>query len=119
MDHKEVEFSATSTSRGTQRWQSPEILLGESDSTKEGDVYALGMTLIEIYTGEPPYGCSMNWSGQVMIKVINGQLRPSRPIGLPLDNCGSRLWELMNHCWTGSPINRPTSAEVYERLKAL
>ncbi|CAE6508022.1 unnamed protein product [Rhizoctonia solani] len=46
MDHKEVEFSATATSRGTQRWQAPEILLGQSDSTKEGDVYALSMTLI-------------------------------------------------------------------------
>ncbi|CAE6356088.1 unnamed protein product [Rhizoctonia solani] len=95
---------------------SPEILLGDSDSTKEGDVYALGMTMIEIYTGEPPYGRSMQWSGQVMIKVINGQLRPSRPINLPLDNCGNRLWELMNHCWMGSPDDRPTSAEVYERL---
>ncbi|KAH7333806.1 kinase-like domain-containing protein [Rhizoctonia solani] len=119
MDHKEVEFSATSTSRGTQRWQAPEILLGESDSTKEGDVYALGMTLTEIYTGEPPYGLSTNWTGQAMIRIINGQLRPTRPLRLPLDSHGSSVWALMNHCWAGTPGERPTSGEVYGRLKGI
>ncbi|KAF8740278.1 kinase-like protein, partial [Rhizoctonia solani] len=119
MEHKEVEFSATSTARGTQRWQqSPEILLGDSDSTKEGDVYALGMTLIEIYTGESPYG-SMNWTGHVMIKVMSGQLRPSRPIALPPNNYGNKLWEIMNQCWATCPNERPTSEQVYERLKEI
>ncbi|KAF8678642.1 kinase-like protein [Rhizoctonia solani] len=119
MEHKEVEFSATSAARGTQRWQqSPEILLGDSDSTKEGDVYALGMTLIEIYTGESPYG-SMNWTGNVMIKVMSGQLRPSRPIALPPNNYGNKLWEIMNQCWATRPNERPTSEQVYERLKEI
>jgi serine/threonine protein kinase len=43
MDHREIEFSVTSTGAGTQRWQAPEILRGDSDSSKEADVYALGM----------------------------------------------------------------------------
>ncbi|CAE6352779.1 unnamed protein product [Rhizoctonia solani] len=55
MDHREIEFSVTSTGAGTQRWQAPEILRGDSDSSKEADVYALGMTMIEAYTGKHPY----------------------------------------------------------------
>ncbi|CCO33600.1 Putative serine/threonine-protein kinase/receptor R831 [Rhizoctonia solani AG-1 IB] len=55
MDHREIEFSVTSTGAGTQRWQAPEILRGDSDSSKEADVYALGMTMIEVYTGKHPY----------------------------------------------------------------
>ncbi|ELU39092.1 protein tyrosine kinase domain-containing protein [Rhizoctonia solani AG-1 IA] len=87
------------------------VLSDGSDSTKEGDVYALGM---EIYTGEPPYG-SMNWTGNVMIKVMSGQLRPSRPIALPPNNYGNKLWEIMNQCWATRPNERPTSEQVYER----
>ncbi|CUA71139.1 Abelson tyrosine-protein kinase 2 [Rhizoctonia solani] len=79
----------------------------------------VALTLIEIYTGEPPFGRSMLWSGQAMILVISGDLRPSRPVRLPLDNRGNQLWELMKHCWAGNPNDRPTSAQVYERLKEL
>ncbi|KAJ1304030.1 hypothetical protein OPQ81_008438 [Rhizoctonia solani] len=120
MDHKEVEFSATSTSRGTQKWQASKPLIDNQPpwGTKEGDVYALGMTLTEIYTGQPPYG-SLQWSGKAMIDVINGKLRPSRPIQLPPDNSGNRLWELMNDCWATNASERPSSGEVYERLKEM
>ncbi|KAL5637447.1 hypothetical protein ACGC1H_004016 [Rhizoctonia solani] len=43
MDHNRIKFTVTSASHGTQRWQAPEILLGETGSTKQGDMYALGM----------------------------------------------------------------------------
>ncbi|EUC55838.1 tyrosine kinase catalytic domain protein [Rhizoctonia solani AG-3 Rhs1AP] len=114
MDHQEIEFSVTSSGRGTQRWQAPEILLGQSDSTKRADVYALSMTMIEIYTGEQPYG-STNWL-QIMIPVLSGQLRPSRPIRLPIDENGNGVWKLMNYCWMANPSERPTSTRVYEWL---
>ncbi|KDN33572.1 hypothetical protein RSAG8_13335, partial [Rhizoctonia solani AG-8 WAC10335] len=115
MDHQEIEFSATSSGRGTQRWQAPEILTGKTDSTREADVYALGMTMVEIYTGEQPYG-STNWY-QIMIPVINGQLRPPRPMRLPIDDIGNGVWELMQHCWETNPSERAASDRVYEWLE--
>ncbi|KAG8727597.1 hypothetical protein FRC11_012844, partial [Ceratobasidium sp. 423] len=66
-DHQEIEVSSTAVAGGTQQWQAPEILLSTSDafegggtpgddngfggnnwprdedSSKEGDMYALGM----------------------------------------------------------------------------
>ncbi|CAE6508006.1 unnamed protein product, partial [Rhizoctonia solani] len=117
MDHKEVEFSVTSAGRGTQRWQAPEILDGETDSSVEGDVYALGITMTEIYTGEPPYGPD-TWTRRKTTRVVEGRLRPTRPVNLPIDSTGNAVWELMNRCWVGSPGERPTSGEVYERLNS-
>ncbi|CAE6515217.1 unnamed protein product [Rhizoctonia solani] len=79
VDHLEIEFSATSSGRGTQRWQAsetysqtnssyncarqaPEILEGKSDSTKEADVYALGMTMS---VGLPSFNFKSPCSNQV------------------------------------------------------
>ncbi|ELU39093.1 protein tyrosine kinase domain-containing protein [Rhizoctonia solani AG-1 IA] len=111
MDHQEIKFSSTSSRGGTQRWLAPEILLGQTKSTKEADVYALSM---EIYTGEQPYG-SKNWL-QLMVPVVNGELRPSRPVTLSPDIFGYRVWRLMNQCWLENWSARPTSKDVYERL---
>ncbi|KAJ1299308.1 hypothetical protein OPQ81_011052 [Rhizoctonia solani] len=114
MDHQEIEFSTTSTS-GTQRWLAPEILLGQTDSSKEADVYALGMTMIEIYTGEQPYG-STSWF-QLTMPVIQDQLRPTRPIRLALDDVGNGVWELMKDCWVADPGERLRCSLVHERLQ--
>ncbi|CAE6453677.1 unnamed protein product [Rhizoctonia solani] len=118
MDYNRIKFTVTSASHGTQRWQAPEILLGKTGSTKEGDIYALGMTLTEIYTGEHPYGPT-DWNVQVMIKIISGQLRPSRPISLPLNADGNKLWELMKKCWVGEPGDRLTSQQILERIQEI
>ncbi|CAE6461658.1 unnamed protein product [Rhizoctonia solani] len=75
------------------------------------------MTFAEIYTGERPYN-SMNLF-QAMQRVINGTLRPSRPIRLPIDTAGNRLWELMTSCWAGDPSDRPPASEVYNLLSTL
>ncbi|CUA71140.1 Fibroblast growth factor receptor 1 [Rhizoctonia solani] len=112
MDHQEIEFSVTSSGRGTERWQAPEILLGSTDSTKEADVYALAVTMTEIYTGEQPYN-ELYWN-QARQKVISGQLRPPRPIRLPIGAVGNGVWELLNYCWATNPNERPTSSEVDE-----
>lgn len=115
MEHQEIEYSVTLTTGGTQRWLAPEIFLGQGDSTKEADVYALSMTMIEIYTGEPPYG-SKNWF-QLMQRVIHENLRPSRPIRLPVDDIGNGVWGLMNCCWTADASERLTSSVVHEWLQ--
>ncbi|KAH7333807.1 kinase-like domain-containing protein [Rhizoctonia solani] len=129
-DHQEIEFSSTSTG-GTQRWlvrttdnkhwltfefsmrKAPEILLGQTDSTKEADVYALSMTMIE--TGEQPYG-STNWF-QLMMPVIHSHLRPARPVKLPIDDVGNGIWGLMCYCWLANPSKRLTAGPVHDWLQ--
>ncbi|KAG8754129.1 hypothetical protein FRC11_006849 [Ceratobasidium sp. 423] len=120
VEHQEIEFSSTTqTFFDSKRViQAPEILGEDSDSSKKGDVYAVGMTMTEIYTGEPPYGPE-NLSFRQIDNIIKGELRPSRPNGLPANTVGNSIWELMNDCWMGSPEQRPTAAEVYERAHGL
>ncbi|CEL61208.1 hypothetical protein RSOLAG1IB_09841 [Rhizoctonia solani AG-1 IB] len=117
MDHQEIEFTQTSDGGGTNRWLAPEILLGDLNSTKEADIYALAMTMIEIYTGRPPYG-STPWF-QLHIPVVQHHLRPPRPTSLPADEIGNEVWLLMSSCWAPAPNERLTSSGAYERLQYL
>lgn len=46
---------------GTMRWQSPERLAGERLSYA-CDIYAFGMTLYEVLTGNVPFGYVDDWA---------------------------------------------------------
>ncbi|KAH7333840.1 kinase-like domain-containing protein [Rhizoctonia solani] len=113
-----IEFTYTAKGRGTERWQAPEILRGITDSTKEGDVYAMGMTMVEIYTHQRPYD-SIEMGHDTKCAIISGTLRPGRPWRLGLKNRGNAVWSLVQQCWEGSPESRPTSTEVYEQLQRM
>ncbi|KDN46059.1 hypothetical protein RSAG8_04566, partial [Rhizoctonia solani AG-8 WAC10335] len=52
-----------------------------------------------------------------MIPITNGQLRPSRPVRLPIDEMGNGVWQLMEHCWKANPSERPTSRRVHDWLQ--
>ncbi|QRV89038.1 actin-like ATPase domain protein [Ceratobasidium sp. AG-Ba] len=47
--------TTTSGSKFSTRWAAPEILDGSIERSKEADVYALGMTLLELVTGLVPF----------------------------------------------------------------
>ncbi|KDN36078.1 hypothetical protein RSAG8_11100, partial [Rhizoctonia solani AG-8 WAC10335] len=109
-----VEFTYTAKYRGTERWQAPEILRQKTDSTKASDVYALGMTMVEIYSKDRPYG-TMDIGLDEKCAIVAGTLRPRRPWRIPLNNRGKALWALLQQCWAGGPENRPTADEIYEQ----
>lgn len=52
---------------GTMRWQSPERLAG-SRLTYACDIYAFGMTLFEVFTGQVPFGYVDDWALREAIK---------------------------------------------------
>ncbi|CAE6490950.1 unnamed protein product [Rhizoctonia solani] len=110
-------FSESSNSRlGSTRWVAPEML-GEDTPirTKESDVYALGMTMLEIFTGSVPYPeCQKDFN--VMKKVDRGTL-PNRPTQhLGTDQRGDVVWELMLSCWSRTLDKRPSAERVVEVL---
>ncbi|KAH7338145.1 kinase-like domain-containing protein [Rhizoctonia solani] len=109
----------TNVHAGSMRWASPEQLLEGSPSSKPSDVYALGMTILEIFTGEVPYYPQCRKDFQVMSKLQQGVL-PTRPTEqLKDDAYGNRIWELLVKCWNREPDNRPTAMEVFESLNAI
>lgn len=111
-----LKFSNTSKFNITVRWTAPELLRDEGNSqpTKEADVYAYGMTLLEILTGEIPFP-EKKKEVEVMFLVLVQQKRPSRP----KVELADEMWELISSCWAWGPAERPSMENIGDRLRAL
>ncbi|CAE6439704.1 unnamed protein product [Rhizoctonia solani] len=95
------------------RWIAPEVLQGTATKNEAVDVYALGLTILEILTGKIPF---INDSDQeVIIKILN-YIIPSRPRELDSQD---ELWGLLKQCWSSNPSSRPSAAEIHSRLMGM
>lgn len=97
------------------RWTPPEILSGETGQTREGDVWSLGMTMLEIVTGNVPFagkGSELAVFASVMKKVL-----PE----LPQDDSdqGTLFSMCLRRCWIFTPQKRITAAKVQTMLSVL
>ncbi|CUA68982.1 putative WD repeat-containing protein alr3466 [Nostoc sp, PCC 7120] [Rhizoctonia solani] len=110
-------FSETSNSRlGSLRWAAPELLLADvPQRSTQCDVYALGMTFLEIFTGQVPYpDCKKDFT--IFLNVQKGTL-PTRPLDrLTDDEKNNMMWQLMVDCWNREPGERPSSGQVVDAL---
>ena len=119
-DHTNFTASNSSTNAGTTRWMSPELLnpeefdLEKCQRTKESDCYALGMVLLEVLSGQPPFPRDANHT--VILKVTKGD-RPARPQGAEGAWFTDDLWEILEMCWSPWPRSRPTVEVVFDCLK--
>ena len=90
--------------KGTPAYMAPE-LLDSNTFTEETDVYAYGMIVFEVLTGENP------WRGlnqmQIMMQVCIKKERPTIDVDAPAD-----LAALMRRCWDHEPDARPTFAAI-------
>ncbi|CAE6406469.1 unnamed protein product [Rhizoctonia solani] len=111
-------FSETSNmTTGSTRWAAPEQLESEDNlpKSKQSDVYALGMTMLEIFTGAVPYAEHQR-DYQVIKRVVEGIL-PPRPMGrLKKAAYGNSVWDLLVSCWSRDPVARPSAREVHGSL---
>ena len=90
---------------GTANFMSPELFEGEY--TLKADIYAFGMCLYEMYTGQTPYEECLH-IGQVFRKIICGE----RPSGLEnLDD--EDLLRVISSCLLPEK-SRPTAAELLQ-----
>ncbi|CAE6441168.1 unnamed protein product, partial [Rhizoctonia solani] len=107
-------FSDTSNPQiGTTRWAAPELVVGDAPKSKESDVYALGMTMLEIITEEVPYPqCHSDY--QVIAKIMK-KIQPERPMTqLKDNNRDNQMWNLLVSCWSHEPVSRPSAQQVLE-----
>ncbi|CAE6469763.1 unnamed protein product [Rhizoctonia solani] len=111
-------FSESSNTRtGSIRWTAPEILCEEVIKRNTySDIYALAMTMLEIFTRDVPYpDCRSDFS--VITRVTQGTL-PTRPIKqLKNDHQGDLMWQLLLDCWRRTPRERPSSRKVVGALQ--
>ncbi|CAE6519783.1 unnamed protein product [Rhizoctonia solani] len=126
-------FTTTTTRpHMTVRWTAPENFLEETKHTFEGDVYALGMTILEIFTGSAPYEGLLDvayfrsapYEGLLDVAVMRRLMlreQPERPQQhMPTgDELSDHLWDLLTSCWDSEPKKRPFAAVVRNKLKVM
>jgi len=104
------EYNVTYTKGGPLRHMAPESLIDRKYSIYS-DVWAFGVTLIEIVTRDVPFP---HMDGiQVAVAVVNKSLRPTSPEGTP-----SAIVPIVNKCFGITPSSRPTFSQICEQMKA-
>ncbi|KAG8756618.1 hypothetical protein FRC12_010509 [Ceratobasidium sp. 428] len=116
-----MQFTETVKQNGfTPRWTAPEILdEREVRQSKEADVYALGMTVLEVITGRVPYSHINNTVTLIKAVAIKHEI-PKRPEDIPSDSKhGDALWSLLQRCWKYKIESRPKADQVAETMKGI
>uniref|UniRef100_A0A0M3J6J8 Protein kinase domain-containing protein n=1 Tax=Anisakis simplex TaxID=6269 RepID=A0A0M3J6J8_ANISI len=91
------------------RWLAPEVFKTKCLNSST-DVYAFGMTLYEIFTGNVPY--YTRTAQEIRRKIIAGEyFRPALNKTLNEDLC-----ELMRKCWLEEASERPSMKDVWMHL---
>ncbi|KAG8725553.1 hypothetical protein FRC09_011280 [Ceratobasidium sp. 395] len=112
---RSLQFTCTTAkSSFSLRWTAPE-LLHEEPSSFEADVYALGMTTLEVMTGKVPYA---GMKDMAVINAINSKQHPKRPEEhIPTSAWGDTLWLLLSRCWAFEPEARPSARNVQHLME--
>ncbi|VDM28974.1 unnamed protein product [Toxocara canis] len=94
------------------RWLAPEVFATKRLNSTT-DVFAFGMTLYEIFTGNVPYYTIR--AEEMRRKLIAGEtLRPALNSAIDPNLC-----ELMRSCWHAEPRDRPSMESIWLRLRAI
>jgi len=83
-------------------------------ATMESDCYALGMVILEVLTGQPPFPRHDDLA--VVKKIVNGK-RPKRPKEAEAVWFTDALWGMLEQCWSPKPHDRPTAKAILEYLE--
>ncbi|KAF8603726.1 kinase-like protein [Ceratobasidium sp. AG-I] len=117
-------FSATTNvGGGTLRWMAPELLASTEDGnvqpatrTMQTDIYALGMTILEIVTGKVPYSEYLQDLG--IIRALDRKKPPVRPKEFVSTNeQANAVWTLLLRCWDHDAATRPDASSVLTSVR--
>ena len=101
-------YKSVSDLKGTPCYMSPEIF-ERYEYSKSSDVYAYGVILYELLTGEKAFIVK---SSSEMIKLLKKCYRPKFTSSI-----SDSYKKLIEECWSQEPKERPTFADIVERLK--
>ncbi|KAI6107634.1 kinase-like domain-containing protein, partial [Pisolithus croceorrhizus] len=101
---------------GTLDWMASE-LLDCKPASKPSDVWAFGMTILELFTRSRPFQDCQS-QVQVMSRISTGKLPPRPTEELTQFRLSDAWWEICTSCWTSDPLSRPAISDVIEKVKA-
>ena len=103
---------------GTPHYMSPEQAMGMTDISAAVDVYAVGVMLFQLVSGQVPYGAHSNSPMEVMRSQVYDpipQCIPRREYNVP-----QALIELINKCMAKDPKDRyPDGSALCDALKQI
>jgi serine/threonine protein kinase len=89
----------------------PEVIMGKK-TTFASDIYAIGILMWEISSGQPPF-VNYEHNYDLAMKIVNG-MRPKVVPGTPL-----KYKKLMEQCWDADSTKRPDSNTLEDEMKKL
>ncbi|KZP07042.1 kinase-like protein [Athelia psychrophila] len=104
------------------RWTAPEALIGDPlldiavGPSKAADIYAVAMTIAQLWTLQPPFAHIRTDITVVatLIKLAEGASSTDRPDKVPMV-----IWAAIEDCLSMSPSNRPGASELLLRFERL
>jgi serine/threonine protein kinase len=100
-------FNNTADQSGTVGYMAPEMFAAKPDIVKATDVWALGVTIYELATGELPF------CGQGGVMELHGAELPILP-----DQYSKELNDLMKRCLAKDAWDRPTAQTIVNQLSS-
>ncbi|KIO22667.1 hypothetical protein M407DRAFT_78998 [Tulasnella calospora MUT 4182] len=110
-----MQTSTAMKGSGTVRWQSPELWDNEPKTFKS-DVYAFSMTIVELFTGGPPFPHLKTDSAVMMAVGFKGERPEKSPVecnGISYENA----WKVAEGCWSKLPEERMSMSEALCSLR--
>ncbi|KAJ7789032.1 kinase-like domain-containing protein [Mycena olivaceomarginata] len=98
---------------GSRNWMAPELLAGSLPKIPS-DIYAFGMTLYELYTGNNPLSGIAHTD--FIELVFRLEIRPERPDHNDVPTLSDPLWTLAEQCWLQDPKARPSAGQVHDLI---
>ncbi|KAJ7740288.1 kinase-like domain-containing protein [Mycena olivaceomarginata] len=98
---------------GSRNWMAPELLAGSLPKIPS-DIYAFGMTLYELYTGDNPLSGIAHTD--FIELVFRLRIRPERPDHDDVPTLSDPLWTLAEQCWLQDPKARPSAGQVHDLI---
>ncbi|KAG8733278.1 hypothetical protein FRC11_007454 [Ceratobasidium sp. 423] len=120
LEDRGIEFTLFMNRCGhTMRWAAPELIKYGFFRCKEADVYSVGMTILETFTGEVPFKGKQNYT--VIAAITKRRQIPTRPTAQIPERSkhGDTLWDLLCECWSRDMEKRPSAADVVDVMKTI
>ncbi|KAG6332469.1 hypothetical protein ID866_6619 [Astraeus odoratus] len=103
---------------GTLNWIAPEYVEADNYTmTTAGDIWAFGMTTLELFTRMRPYH-HLNGTVAIVHRILTGP--PERPSAeVTLSRLTDGWWEICLACWVRDPTLRSTMSKIAKKIVSL